>query len=183
MQGCGNQEWLPAETKLQGLAGWQSWRGPDGGSGSMGVLIAQRRRADVMSVRRCWHHSWKVSWKIEQGDVEMEKESKLREGGLAGTTQEAAFGLNCRLTVLSSSASQPFMHQLPQGGGWEHRVRREKRGVRSGPLEGLGAQTDLITVMPVLPLQNHFQIFMICQLTSVDTLLGSGINSLRLGNS
>ena len=132
MQGCGNQEWLPAETKLQGLAGWQSWGGPAGGSGSMGVLIAQRRRADVMSVRRCWHHSWKVSWKIEQGDVEMEKESKLREVGLAGTTQEAAFGLTCRLTVLSSSASQPFMHQLPQGGVWERRVRREKRGVRSG---------------------------------------------------
>lgn len=182
MQGCGNQEWLPAETKLQGLAGWQSWGGPAGGSGSMGVLIAQRRRADVMSVRRCWHHSWKVSWKIEQGDVEMEKESKLREVGLAGTTQEAAFGLTCRLTVLSSSASQPFMHQLPQGGVWERRWGERREGSGQA-LEGTGAQTDLITVMSVLPLQNHFQIFMICQLTSVDTLLGSGINSLWLGNS
>lgn len=74
MQGCGNQEWLPAETKSQGLAGWQSWGGPAGGAGSMGVLIAQRHRADVMSVRRCWHHPWKVSWKIEQGDVEMENQ-------------------------------------------------------------------------------------------------------------
>ena len=97
--------------------------------------------------------------------------------------EEAAFCLTCRLTVLSSSASQPFTHQLPQGGGWERRVRREQREVRSGPLEGTGARIDLITIMPVLPLQNHFQIFMICQLTSVDTLLGSGINSLQLGNS
>ena len=78
-----------------------------------------------------------------------EPESKLREVGLAGAMEEAAFCLTCRLTVLSSSASQPFTHQLPQGGGWERRVRREQREVRSGPLEGTGARIDLITIMPV----------------------------------
>lgn len=153
------------------------------GAGSTGVLTAQRPIADVMSVRRCWPHSWKASWKNEQGDVGMENQNpSLGRWGWQVPCRRRYFCLTCRLTVLSSSASQPFTHQLPQWGGWERHVRREQRGVRSGPLEQMGAWIDLITVMPVL-LQNHFQIFMICQLTSVDTLLGSGINSLQLGNS
>ena len=45
------------------------------GAGSMGVLKAQRCIADVMSVRTCWHHSWKVSWKNEQGDVDVENQN------------------------------------------------------------------------------------------------------------
>lgn len=61
-------------------------------------------------------------------------------------------------------------------------VRREAERVWVQGLWADGAWIDLITVMPVL-LQNHFQIFMTCQLTSVDTLLGSGINSLQLGNN
>ena len=53
-------------------------------------------------------------------------------------------------------------------------------GSGPGSLEVMGAQTDPITVKPVLHLQKHFQIFMIHQLTSLDILLGSRVSFLQL---